>query len=511
MPKVGKVYLLGAGPGDPELITARALRRLRTADVVLYDALVHPDQLAECKADAELVFVGKRAGRKGERQTKINERMVNEARAGRTVVRLKGGDPYLFGRGSEEAEHLAEHGVPFEVVPGVPSPLAATAYAGLSLTHRDLASSVTYITATESADKDRTSHDWAKLATATQTLVIFMGMRKLDTLMDLLVTHGRPPTTPAAVVQWGSLPRQRTVIGTIADIHQRVLDAELTRPAITIVGDVVDLRRSLRWFDAQPLFGKRVLVARPTGQAAALCQLLRDHGAEPVRHAAIAIAPPQDRGPLLGALERAGEYDWLLFTSQNAVSSVFSALAGRSLDARALAGPRVVAVGKKTATALNSFGVSADFIAGDARAEGVVDTVLNNGGAAGQTVLLPRAEVAREVLPRALTDAGLTVDVIVAYRTVETTPTERQALRNTLESETIDAVLFTSGSTVDQLCGLLGARAKPLFDNVTLAAIGPVTADALSAHGLSADVVAQEATMQSLVQDLAAYYADNQA
>ena len=205
----GKVYLVGAGPGDPELITARGLRRLREADVVVYDALVHPDQLSAARPDAELVFVGKRAGRASERQAEINRQLAEAAREGKTVVRLKGGDPYLFGRGSEEAELLAAEGIPFEVVPGVPSPLAATAYAGLSLTHRELASSVAYVTAAESVEKDRTGHDWSKLATATQTLVIFMGMRKLDSLMKLLIEHGRPADTPVAVVQWASLQALR--------------------------------------------------------------------------------------------------------------------------------------------------------------------------------------------------------------------------------------------------------------------------------------------------------------
>ena len=306
---VAPVYLLGAGPGDPELITVRALRRLREADVVLYDALVHPDVLAECRPDAEQVFVGKRAGAPSARQARINERMVQEARAGRTVARLKGGDPYLFGRGSEEAEVLAAAGVPFEVIPGVPSPLAAAAYAGISLTHRDLASSVAYVTATESVVKDRTSHDWAKLATATQTLVIFMGMRKVDTLMSLLVEHGRPPTTPVAVVQWASLPRQRTVTGTVADISARVEQAGLSMPALILVGEVTRLRRSLRWFDTRPLFGKRVLVTRSSHQGGPTAAALRDAGAEPVLVPMLRFGPPASTAPLASALERLPGYD----------------------------------------------------------------------------------------------------------------------------------------------------------------------------------------------------------
>ncbi|MDH3819094.1 MAG: uroporphyrinogen-III C-methyltransferase, partial [Myxococcales bacterium] len=366
----GKVYLVGAGPGDPELITARGLRRLCEADVVLYDALVHPDQLRAARPEAELVFVGKRAGRASERQAEINRQLVEVAREGKTVVRLKGGDPYLFGRGSEEAELLAAEGIPFEVVPGVPSPLAATAYAGLSLTHRELASSVAYVTATESVEKDRTGHDWSKLATATQTLVIFMGMRKLDSLMKLLIEHGRPADTPVAVVQWASLPKQRTVTGTAVNIHERASEAGLGLPALTIVGDVVRLRDSLRWFDTKPLFGKRILVTRAVHQAGSLAALLRDEGAQPILAPTIRIAPPADPGPLRDAVTHLDCYDWILFTSSNAVDAVFSSISEAGLDVRALAGAKVCAIGVKTREALRSRGIHADLVPKDARAEG---------------------------------------------------------------------------------------------------------------------------------------------
>ena len=325
-PDPGTVYLVGAGPGDPELITSRGLRRLREADLVLYDALVHPDQLAAARPEAELVFVGKRAGRSSERQAEINARLLEASRRGKTVVRLKGGDPYLFGRGSEEAEFLAAQGVPFEVVPGVPSPLAATAYAGLSLTHRALASSVAYVTATESVEKDRSDHDWSKLATATQTLVIFMGMRKLGSLMKLLMEHGRSPETPAAVVQWGSLPIQKTIVGTVANIHERAAAAGLGLPALTIVGDVVRLRESLRWFDTKPLFGRRVLVTRAVSQSHSLAQLLRDEGAQPIVAPTIRLEPPSDTGPLRDAATHLDNYEWILFTSANAVEAMFAEL-----------------------------------------------------------------------------------------------------------------------------------------------------------------------------------------
>lgn len=506
MSGAGKVYLVGAGPGDPELITARGLRRLREADVVLYDALVHPDQLHEAKADAELVFVGKRAGRASERQTQINRRLVEAARAGKTVVRLKGGDPYLFGRGSEEAELLADEGIPFEVVPGVPSPLAATAYAGLSLTHRELASSVAYVTATESVEKDRTDHDWAKLATATQTLVIFMGMRKLDSLAKLLIDNGRPADTPAAVVMWASLPKQRTVVGTLADIHQRAFAAQLGLPALTIVGDVVRLRENLRWFDAKPGFGKRALVTRAARQAGGLATLLRDEGIQPVLAPTIRIAAPDDAGPLQDAVRHLERYDWVVFTSANAVQAFFTALNEAGLDPRALGDARVCAIGNKTKAALARHAIVADVVPEDARAEGVV-AALRDEITKSTRILLPRAAVAREVLPDSLRGVGAEVDIVVGYRNLPPEPAEANRIRALVDPDEIDLVLFTSSSTVTNLCEVLGESAPTQLAGVDLFSIGPVTTDTIEAHGLRAAATAREPTIESLVQAVSTYYA----
>ncbi|HJL06246.1 MAG TPA: uroporphyrinogen-III C-methyltransferase [Polyangiaceae bacterium LLY-WYZ-15_(1-7)] len=498
---MGKVYLVGAGPGDPELITVKAQRRLAEADLVLYDALAHPELLDLCKPGAEKVFVGKRAGKPSERQARINARLVDEAKAGRTVVRLKGGDPFLFGRGSEEAEVLAEAGVPFEVVPGVPSPVAATAYAGLSLTHRNLASSVTYLTATESPTKDRSSHDWAKLATASQTLVVFMGMRKLDHLMGLLVEHGRDPSTPAAVVHWASMPQQRTVVGTIADIAEKAAAAELGLPSLIIVGEVVRLREHLRWWDVRPLFGTRVLVTRAPHQAGSLAELLRDRGAAPLLAPTIRVVPPADRGPLLQASRDVGAYDWVLFTSANAVLAFFEALAETEGDARRFGAACVCAIGKKTARALKRRGVVADRVPAESRAEGVLAELapLLRPGA---RLLLPRAEVAREILPETLREAGHRVDVVPAYRTV---PVEGEAKgRVASKLEEADAVTFTSSSTVTNLLALTGPDA---LAGKVLASIGPITSATLRDAGLTPTVEAQEASIEGLVQALEEHYA----
>ncbi len=502
----GTVYLVGAGPGDPELITARGLRRLREADVVLYDALVHPDQLSAARPDAELVFVGKRAGRASERQTEINRQLAEAAREGKTVVRLKGGDPYLFGRGSEEAELLASEGIPFEVVPGVPSPLAATAYAGLSLTHRDLASSVAYITATESVEKDRGGHDWSKLATATQTLVIFMGMRKLDSLMRLLIEHGRPADTPVAVVQWASLPKQRTVTGTLADIHARASEAGLGLPALTIVGEVVRLRENLRWFDTKPVFGKRMLVTRAVHQAGSLASLLRDEGAQPILAPTIRVAPPLDPGPLRYALTHLDCYDWVVFTSGNTVDAVFSSIKEAGRDVRALGSVKVCAIGSKTREALAERGIEADLVPEDARAEGIIAAL---GPLLGDRtrVLLPRAEVAREILPNSLREAGAEVDVVSAYRNLSPEPKEIERIRSLADPAQSDAVLFTSSSTVQNLFDLLGDKATAQLNALDLFSIGPVTTQTAERLGLRIAATSPSQTIESLVAAVRTYYA----
>ncbi len=497
---MGKVYLVGAGPGDPELATVRAVRRLREADVVLYDALVHPSLLEHCRADAERVFVGKRAGRISERQSAINARLVELAREGKTVVRLKGGDPFLFGRGSEEAELLAAEGIPFEVVPGVPASVAVPVHAGISLTHRDLASSVAYVTATESPEKDRTSHDWAKLATATQTLVVFMGLRRLDELMQLLVAHGRDPRTPAAVVQSGSLPSQRTVTGTVATIAQLAKDAHLGMPALTIVGDVVMLRDRLRWFDSKPLFGKRVLVTRPEGgQSSELATLLREEGADAVLAPTIRIAPSDEPEKLLDAARNAGRYDWIAFTSRNAVERFFAALDEVSLDVRALGHAKVCAVGPATCEALRMRGIRADAVPIEHRGEEVARTILENSGSLSKLrVLLPRAKIAREALPTLLREAGAEVDIVTAYVT-ETSPADAAEVRARLAA--VDAVTFTSSSTVESLLALV-PDAAALLQPLKVASIGPLTTDTAKRLGVRIDVTASEHTSAGLVRAL---------
>lgn len=501
----GHVSLLGAGPGDPELITVRALRKLERADVILYDALVHPELLAHAKPGAELVFVGKRAGRASERQSSINERLIEAARRGLFVVRLKGGDPYLFGRGSEEAEALAQAGIPFDVIPGVASPMAASAYTGISLTHRNLASSVAYVTATESVEKDESAHDWSKLATATQTIVFFMGLRKLGSLMERLVEHGRPAHTPAAVISHTSLPGQRTIVGTVADIAQRVHEAGLEMPALTIVGDVVGLHSQLRWFDRLPLFGQRVLITRPEGQSDEIARALRDLGADPLELPTVQIVPPSDPERLASHVRDAGRYDWAIFTSVNGVEAFFAVLEREGRDARVLGGVQVAAIGPATRAALAVHGIRADVMPSEYRGEAVADAIrARTPNLTGQRVLLTRAEVAREVMPELLRAAGAQVDVVPAYRTLPAAPERFQRIRELLTAPAIDVVAFTSSSTVERLCEGLGADAAQLLANTRIAAIGPITAETARRLGLRPAVVASEYTAPGLVAALVA-------
>lgn len=511
-----RVFLLGAGPGDPGLLTRRAARRLAEVDVVLYDALVHPELLALARADAEKVFVGKRAGRVSERQEEIHRRIAEAVAAGKTVARLKGGDPYLFGRGSEEAGFLAERGIAFEVVPGVPSPLAAAAYAGLSLTHRDASSSIAFVTATESAEKDREAHDWPRLATATQTIVFFMGLRRLDGLMQTLVAHGRSPETPAAVVARASLPSQRTIVGTVGSLAALAERSPPGTPALVIVGEIVRLREALRWFDTQPLFGARVLVLRPAHQNDSLSEGLRDAAAEPIVAPILRVLPPSDPRPFQSAVAALDRFAWIALTSANGVDALFTELERTGRDARAIGRTKVCAIGPATAARLASYGVRADLVPDEFRGEAVADALLEQlrgtlpqgsapeGHEAPPRVLLPRAERAREALPRLLLEQGVAVEVVASYRTEGPDDATRDAIAGWLGRGEIDVVTLTSPSSVERLLEVLSAHGLDtrVLERVTVASIGPVTSEAAARLGVRIDVTATHYTAQGLIDAL---------
>jgi uroporphyrinogen III methyltransferase/synthase len=509
----GVVYLVGGGPGDPGLITVRGAELLGTADVVLHDELLHPALLDRVREGAEVRSVGKRGGdplAKEQSQAAIEAELVALARAGRSVVRLKGGDPFLFGRGSEEAEALAAAGVPFEIVPGVPSPIGATAYAGISVTHRDLASSVTFVSATA---RGGAPFDLGELAAVRGTICVLMGMRRLDDLCARLIRDARrDPATPAAVIQWGTRADQVVVEGRLDAIASLARDAGMGSPAIVVVGPVAALRRTLRWFDARPLFGKRVLITRPAGQAAATAELLRRRGAEPTSLPAIAIGPPPDPARVAEAARELDRYDVVAFTSENGVDWFFRALDAERRDARAFGRARVAAIGPGTAAALRPRGVVADIVPAEFRGEGLADAILADPVVAralarGRArVLVPRALVAREVLGERLRAAGCEVDVVPVYETRPASVERRDELIGRLEGRAIDAVMLTSSSTADSLAELLAPRAAELLHGVVVASIGPITTATAERRGLTVGVTAAESTTAGLVAALERHF-----
>jgi uroporphyrinogen III methyltransferase/synthase len=498
----GKVWLVGAGPGDPDLITVRGRRVLEQAEVVLHDALSHPSLLEYCQR-AQIVNVGKRYGERSPPQAVVTQQLLHYAGAGKRVVRLKGGDPFMFARGAEEALALVEAGVDFEIVPGVSSPVAASAYAGISFTHRDLSSSVTFITGSDREGKDWSPESWHKLATATDTICVLMGMRRIDEICQAIIKGGRSPNTPVAVIQWGARPEQRVVRAALSQIASAVKQQGITNPAVIVVGEVVELRDRIAWFDTRPLFGKRILVPRPPKQARGTARLLRDRAAEPLLFSAISIEDPPDPEPLRQAARDVGSYDWVLFTSANGVECFMRALNDAGRDARAFGNAKLGVIGPKTAQSLVVHGLRADLVADEYIGESLAEALLAEGNA--QRVLIPRALEAREVLPERLRAAGLHVDVVPAYETKKANP-ERRAELEALISGQLDVVMFTSSSTVSALCDVLGQGAADLLSQVTVAAIGPVTAKTASELGLKVDVTAEIYTVEGLLDALEQHF-----
>ncbi len=497
----GLVYLIGAGPGDPGLITVRGVEALGRCDVVLYDALAPEALLEHVRPGADVRFVGKRGGEESETQASINAQLIELGRAGHVVGRLKGGDPLLFARGAEEALALEEAGIAFEVIPGVTSPVAAAAYAGIPLTHRDLASSVLFLTGTPRDGLGPDGHDWRRLATRAGTLCVLMGMHRLREIASSLIANGRPASTPTAVVQWGTRPEQRTVVAPLDRIADEVERAALGSPAIVIIGQVVGLRERLRWFDRRPLLGWRVAVTRAREQAPALARRLRAVGAAPLVVPTIELHPPADLGPLDRAAREASRYDWVALTSANGVASFFAALDRQGLDARALGGVRVAAIGPGTAEALRERGVRADLVPGEYRGEALAEALL---GASERPprVLLPRAAVARDVFPDAIRAAGGEVDVVTAYVARRPDASTADRLRAWLAEGSVDVITLTASSTVTHLLELLGDDARERLAGVTLASIGPITTATAERAGLTVAVTASTYTLEGLVDAL---------
>jgi uroporphyrinogen III methyltransferase/synthase len=506
---LGKVYLIGAGPGDPGLLTVKGRDLLASADVVVYDRLASERLLSIARRDAEFVYVGKESSRHAMTQDEINAVLAEKALEGKSVARLKGGDPFVFGRGGEEAEYVRRFGIFFEIVPGVTSAIAGPAYAGIPVTHRGVASSVAFVTGHEDPKKETTAINWRHLATATDTIVFLMGMENLGKIVEQLVANGRPDTTPVGLVRWGTTVEQETLVGTLADIEGRAAAEQFKSPALIVVGEVVSLRPTLKWFEDKPLFGKRVVVTRSRAQASKLVDRLFDLGAEALEFPTIETVPPEDFSELDGALRNLPGFDWLVLTSANGVSAVWERLAALNLDARALAGVKVAAIGSETARALAQRGIRADIVPDEYKAEGLLESFPE--AMQGQRVLLARAKEARDVLPRGLAERGAQVTEIVAYRTV--TGSGRAAdLARLLREGRVHAVTFTSSSTVNNFVDLLskelasGESVTGLLAGVLIACIGPITAQTAAGHGLKVDVQAKEYTIDGLVEAISTQF-----
>ena len=498
----GLVYLVGAGPGDPGLITVKGLACLRRADVVVADYLADARLVQEAPPHAERIFLSWEAGR----QENINALLVERAQTGKTVVRLKGGDPFVFGRGGEEALYLREHGIPFEVVPGVTAAVAVPAYAGIPVTHRGITSTFTAVTGHEDPTKLASSINWTVLAPDAGTLIFFMGAKNLPFIVQKLIEHGHSPATPIALIQWGTTASQRTLIGTLETIVSASQAATMTRPVLIVIGQVVRLREQLNWFEARPLFGVRVLVTRSREQASDLSSRLAALGADPVEVPLIRFEDPADWTPIDEAIADLDVYDWLIFTSANAVDRWFQRLLAAGKDSRALRHLRIAAVGSATTQALERVGLIADFQPETFHAEALVSGLGLANEMIGARILFPAADLAGTTIKEGLAALGACVDQRVAYRTIQESslPAEILAL---LEQGQIHMVTFTSASTARAFVKAVGPERLPgLSGNVVIACIGPITRDTAVEAGLRVDLLSKEATISSLVDAILGYH-----
>ncbi|MBI3605899.1 MAG: uroporphyrinogen-III C-methyltransferase [Nitrospirae bacterium] len=502
--KRGKVYLVGAGPGDPKLLTLKGKECLEEADVILYDYLINPDLLDFANPSAEKIFVGKK-GSSAFRQGEINALIIQKTMEGKIVVRLKGGDPFIFGRGGEEAEALVEEGILFEVVPGITSAIAAPAYAGIPLTHREISSSVAFITAHEDPAKIESSVDWSRISTGIGTLVFFMGLGNLEMIVSQLIRHGRNPDTPVALIQWGTRYDQKTVVGKLKDIEEKVKGAGLAPPVLIIVGEVIHLREKLNWFEKRPLFGKKILITRSKEQSKDFSDLLFYYGAEPVIFPAIRLLPPDRWDELDRAISSLEGFDWVIFSSTNGVQFFMDRLKALEKDIRAIHRVKICAVGSSTAEALLKYGIKADLVPASFQGESVVEA-FNRMDIQGARFLIPRAKEAREVLPESLKRMGARVEVVAAYQNVK--PVENvEKIKKLFSEGEISVVTFTSSSTVKNFTGLFDPEVlKGYLKKAKIASIGPITSQTLKEAGYQADIEPKEHTIPALTEAIVQYF-----
>lgn len=509
----GKVYLVGAGPGDIGLLTVKGLRYLKKADVVVYDFHLNAQILNYINHAAECIYAGKRGGHHTMTQDEINDILVQKAKEGKIICRLKGGDPFVFGRGGEEAEALSREGIEFEIVPGVSSSIAAPAYAGIPLTHRLLSSSFAVIPGYEDATKKESSIDWSKIATGVGTLVFLMAVRNIDLIAQKLIENGRAPDTPVAVIRWGTRPDQKTFTGTLENIAELVKERDIKPPAVMVVGDVVKLRNTLNWYEKKPMFGHRILVTRENVEG---FEPIEELGAEIIEFPTIEIVPPKSYAELDESIDKIKAYDWLIFTSRNGVKYFFKRFFEKDRDIRDLSGIKICVIGTNTAKEVKKYGLKVDLVPDEFRAEGLIEAFthtqppLSKGGIEGgvyspllkgMRFLLPRAEKAREIFPDQVRELGGEIDVPVAYRTIK--PEFRgKRLRRFLKEGRISIATFTSAATFNNFKEIMGNDAEGLLKGVPIAVIGPVTAKAVEKAGLHVDIMPTMATIEAMVEEI---------
>ncbi|MEW5800817.1 MAG: uroporphyrinogen-III C-methyltransferase [bacterium] len=506
--KKGIVYLIGAGPGDPKLITLRGKECIQAADVLIYDYLANPVFLSWAKPEAEILYVGKKGGTPHIQQEEINELILRKVEAGAKVARLKGGDPFIFGRGGEEAEVLADEGIPFEIVPGITSAISVPAYAGIPLTHRQFTSTVSFITGHEDPNKEESSLDWEKISTGAGTLVFLMSMTRLSNIVERLQKHGLPPATPVAVIQWGTSPSQRTLVADLQSITDRVAEKGFGAPSIIVVGQVVSLREKLQWFEKKPLFGKTIVVTRARAQSSAFSQNLTELGALSIEFPTIRVSGLQDSSLLDDAIQALSDYQWIIFTSVNGVDFFFQRLHALKKDSRAFGAGRVCAIGPETASALRQQGIIPDYVPFEYRAESIIEGFSNMGIKEGVRILIPRALEARDVLPEQLAQKGARISVVPVYETLPDSA-DSASLLDLIQKKAVNMVTFTSTSTVKNFCAAFsgsGFSLPELLEGVDIACIGPICAREAQVMGLKVHIIPKEYTIAAMTESIVTYY-----
>jgi uroporphyrinogen III methyltransferase/synthase len=496
-----KVYIVGAGPGDIGLLTVKGLKCLQRAEVVVYDFHLNAQVLNYINHDAELIYAGKRGGQHTMTQDEINATLVEKAKEGKTICRLKGGDPFVFGRGGEEAEVLSNEGIKFEIVPGISSAVAAPAYAGIPLTHRAYSSSLAIVPGYEDVTKKESSIDWSKLATGVGTIVFLMAVKNITQVCQKLIENGRAPDTPVAVIRWGTRADQTTLVGDLSSIPDIVRENEIKPPAVMVVGDVVRLRDTLKWYEERPLFGQRVLVTREHSFG---FEPLAELGAEIIEFHTVRIIPPESWDELDRAIDNIRSYDWLILTSGNGVNYFFRRLFEKGTDIRELKGIKICAIGSKTASMINKFGINVDLVPEKFKAEGLIKSFEEHYGKTGLKnvrFLLPRAEVAREVFPDRIRELGGEIDVPAAYRAAKPEMRGRRLKRFFKEGK-ITIATFTSAATFNNFMEMMGDEAEALLKDVAISVIGPVTGKAIEKAGLKVSIMPEEATIEAMVNEI---------